>query len=284
MEELLLVFENLKTTESTKKSHLYTLKKIQSLAHITCPLQEFTFDNIMWLMDQDKTLSESYKRKIICLFVIIKNHYDPNDPVLPLLRNTMPEVNNKILDKRVDDFKKEDTSQYDAIADWIDKLTDPTTYIMNYIIFYLNTRNLDLIAKIIHDTEYDTTQDKSINYLVVYHDHVKFIRNVYKTKDTYGQKVNLIYDNKFLNFITKIPNDTFLLNNNPDTIRKMIKRRTYNGLTETEYLHNVIQKYKGDANKLFEIEENRGSNIRNLLTNYNSDFLNGQSSSSLVNK
>jgi hypothetical protein len=274
MEELLPVFENLNITESTKKSHLYTLKKIQSLAHITCPLQEFTFDNIMWLIDQDKTLSESYKRKIICLFVIIKNHYVPNDPSLPLLRNTMPEVNNKILDKRVEDFKKEDTSQYDAIADWIDTLTDPTTYIMNYIIFYLNTRNLDLIAKIIHDTEYDTTQDEFINYLVVYPDYVKFIRNVYKTKDTYGQKVNLIHDNKFLNFIKQIPNDTFLLNKNPDTIRKMIKRRTYNNMTETEYLHNVIQKYKSDANKLFEIEKNRGSSIRNLLSNYNSDFLN----------
>jgi len=274
MEELLPVFEKLNITESTKKSHLYTLKKIQSLAHITCPLQDFTFDNIMWLMDQDKTLSESYKRKIICLFVIIKNHYDPNDPALPLLRNTMPEVNNKILDKRVEDFKKEDTSQYDAIADWIDKLTDPITYIMNYIIFYLNTRNLDLIAKVIHDVDYDTTQDDSINYLVVYTDHVKFIRNVYKTKGSYGQKINHITDNKFLNFITKIPNDTFLLNNNTDTIRKMIKRRTYNGLNETEYLHNVIQKFKSDANKLFEIEENRGSNIRNLLSNYNSDFLN----------
>jgi hypothetical protein len=71
-----------------------------------------------------------------------------------------------------------------------------------------------------------------------------------------------------------MPNNTFLLNNNRDVIHKMIKRRTYNNMTETEYLHNVIQKYKSDANKLFEIEQNRGSNIRNLLSNYNSDFLN----------
>lgn len=274
MEELLPVFENLNITESTKKSHLYTFKKIQSLAHITVPLQEFTFDNILWLLDQDKTLSESYKRKIICLFVIIKNHYDPNDIALPLLREQIHDVADKISDKRVEEFKTEDTNQFDDIEQWIQNLDDPQKYIMNYIIFYLNTRNLDLIAKVIHDIDYDTTQDDSINYLVVHTDHVEFIRNVYKTKGSYGQKINQINDNKFLNFIRQIPNNTFLLNNNRDTIHKMIKRRTYNGLTETEYLHNVIQKYKSDANKLFEIEQNRGSNIRNLLTNYNSDFLN----------
>jgi hypothetical protein len=284
MEELLPVFENLDITESTKKSHLYTFKKIQSIADITKPLHTFSFEDILWLMDQDKTLSESYKRKIICLFVIIKNYYDPTDIALPLLREHINEVTDKISDKRVEDFKTEDTNQYDAIDQWIQTLDNPQKYIMNYIIFYLNTRNLDLIAKIIHDIDYDTTQDDSINYLVLYPDHVKFIRNVYKTKGSYGQKTNLIYDNKFLNLIKQIKHNTFLLNNNRDTIHQMVKRRTYNNMTETEYLHNVIQKYKSNANKLFEIEENRGSNIRNLLTNYNSDFLNGQSSSSLVNK
>jgi hypothetical protein len=274
MEELLPVFENLNITESTKKSHLYTFKKIQSIADITKPLHTFSFEDILWLIDQDKTLSESYKRKIICLFVIIKNHYDPTDIALPLLREQINDVTDKISDKRVEDFKTEDTNQYDAIEQWIQTLDDPQKYIMNYIIFYLNTRNLDLIAKVIQDIDYDITQDNSINYLVVFPDHVKFIRNVYKTKGSYGQKTNLIYDNKFLNLIRQIPNNTFLLNNNRDTIHQMVKRRTYNNMTETEYLHNVIQKYKSDANKLFEIEENRGSNIRNLLSNYNSDFLN----------
>jgi hypothetical protein len=274
MEELLPVFETLDITESTKKSHLYTFKKIQSIADITKPLHTFSFEDILWLMDQDKTLSESYKRKIICLFVIIKNYYDPNDISLPLLREQMPDVNKKILDKKVEDFKTEDTNQFDVIEQWIQNLDDPQKYIMNYIIFYLNTRNLDLIAKVIHDVDYDITPDESINYLVVYPDHVQFIRNVYKTKGTYKQKINNIHDNKFLNFIRQIPNNTFILNNNRDTIHKMVKRRTYNNMTETEYLHNVIQKYKSNANKLFEIEENRGSNIRNLLTNYNSDFLN----------
>jgi hypothetical protein len=186
----------------------------------------------------------------------------------------MYDVSDKILDKKVEDFKTENTLQYDAIHEWIQNLDDPQNYIMNYILFYLNTRNLDLIAKVIHDINYDTTQDESINYLVVHSDHVQFIRNVYKTKGTYKQKINNIHDNKFLNLIKQIKHNTFILNNNRDTIHKMIKRRTYNGLTETEYLHNVVQKYKGDANALFQIEENRGSNIRNLLTNYNSDFLN----------
>jgi len=274
MQELLQSFENRNINESTKQSHIYTLQKINKIADIAKPLHTFSFDDIMWLINKDPKLSLSYKRKTIGLFIIIKNHYDPNDEALPLLREQLHVMADKISDKKVIDFKQENTLQYDAIHEWIQNLDNPQNYIVNYILFYLNTRNLDLIAKVIHDVSYDTTKDDSINYLVLYPDHVKFIRNVYKTKDTYGQKTNLIYDNKFLNFFMQIPNDTFILNNNRDTIQQMIKRRTYNNMTETQYLHNSIQKYKSDANKLFEIEQNRGSNIRNLLTNYNSDFLN----------
>jgi len=274
MEELLQSFQNRNINESTKQSHIYTLQKINKIADITKPLHTFSFDDIMWLINKDPKLSWSYKRKTIGLFIIIKNHYDPNDEVLPLLREQLHVMADKISDKKVIDFTQENTNQYDAIHEWIQNLDNPQNYIVNYILFYLNTRNLDLIAKVIHDVSYDTTKDDSINYLVLYPDHVKFIRNIYKTKDTYGQKTNLIYDNKFLNFFMQIPNDTFILNNNRDTIQQMIKRRTYNNMTETQYLHNSIQKYKSDANKLFEIEQNRGSNIRNLLTNYNSDFLN----------
>lgn len=283
MDELELAFEKREIAESTKKTYRQTFNKIHSLVGANgVPLHTFTYDIIMWVLSQDPKLSESYKNKIICLFIIIKEHYDNADPSIAQLRLKLHDVAGNIADKRVEDFKKENTDQYDAIESWIQQLTDPQQYIVNYIVFYLNTRNLDLIAKVIHDVDYDTTLDDSINYLVVYPEHVVFIRNSYKTKDTYGQKINTIYDNKFLNFIKQLKNDTFILNNNTHTIDRLIQRRTYKNMTETEYLHNVIQKYKSDATKLFEIERNRGSNIRNLLTNYNSDFKKGQSSSSLV--
>lgn len=282
MNELELIFENRKLIESTKKIYRQSYNKIKSIADITKPLYTFSFDDIMWLINQDPTLSESYRRKIICFFINVKNYYDPNDIDLPVLRNQIQVVANNIADKRVADFSKEDTNQFDAIESWIQNLSDPQQYIVNYIIFYLNTRNLDLIAKVIHDIDYDTTLDDTINYLMVYSDHVIFIRNMYKTVGTYGKKVNTISDNKFLNFIRQIKNDSFILNNNTNTIHQMIMRRTYNNLSESKYLHNVLQKYKHDINKLLEIEKNRGSNIRTLLTNYNSDFTNGQSSSSLV--
>jgi len=275
MDELDRVLETRELTESTKKIHRIAFNKVHSLVGATgIPLHTFTYDHIMFVLDQDPKLSDSYKRKIICLFLIIKDYYDPTDPSIAQLRLKVQDVADKIADKRVYDFKKENTDQYDAIESWIQDLTDPQKYIVNYILFYLNTRNLDLIAKVIHDIDYDTTLDDTINYLVVYPEHVVFIRNVYKTKGNYGQKVNMISDIKFLNFIREIKHDTFILNNNTNTIHKMIKSRTYNNLTETEYLHNVLQKYKSDVNKLLQIEKNRGSNLHTLLTCYNSDFKN----------
>lgn len=275
MDELERIFETRKLTESTKKTYRQTFNKIHSLVGANgVPLHTFTYDNIMFVLDQDPKLSESYKNKIICLFLIIKEYYDSTDPSIAKLRLKVHDVADKIADKRVQDFQNENTDQYDAIESWIQELTDPQQYITNYILFYLNTRNLDLIAKVIHDIDYDTTLDNSINYLVVYPDHVVFIRNIYKTKGTYGQKINTISDNKFLNFIKRIKNDTFILNNNTHTIDRMIQLRTYKNMTETEYLHNVIQKFNGNADKLFEIERNRGSNLRYLLTNYNADFKN----------
>lgn len=275
MDELERAFEKREITESTKKIHRQAFNKVHSLVGANgVPLHTFTFDNIMWVLEQDPKLSESYKNKIISLFLVIKDYYDPTDPSIAQLRLKLPEIMSKKADKRVEDFKKENTDQYDAIESWIQQLTDPQQYIVNYIVFYLNTRNLDLIAKVIHEVDYDTTLDDSINYLVVYPEHVVFIRNIYKTKGTYGQKINTISDNKFSNFIKQVKHNTFILNNNTHTIDRLIQRRTYKNMTETEYLHNVIQKFKGDANRLFEIERNRGSNIRYLLTNYNSDFKN----------
>ena len=47
-------------------------------------------------------------------------------------------------------------------------------------------------------------------------------------------------------------------------------------MTETDYLHQNITKYENNVNRLFEIEENRGTNLRTLLTSYNKTFTNGK--------
>ena len=191
--------------------------------------------------------------------------------------------------KRVADFKTEDTTLYNNIETYINQIdyeADPIRFIVNYLVFYLNIRNMDLICKVIDYDKYCLEpHDAKMNYLIVYKTHIVYKRNYYKTTDTHGEKVNHINDPRFIDACDRLVNLHMPMLLMPpmdsiqrieDYIGKAVARKLYkhNGtqLTETKYLHNVINHYKNDVTKLFEIEENRGTNIRVLLTNYNPSF------------
>lgn len=278
MNELMIVLNSRPITESTKKSHIQTFNKINTLVGMNgVPLQEVTFDIIMWMLDQEKTLSTSYKRKIISLFLIIKNYFNKLDSDLPRLQEFLGEL---IKINQVESSIKlhtEDTNQFEQIRDWIDAINidaDPVRYVVNYLIFYLNIRNLDLVVKVIdYDHECLIPTEDTGNYLMYSHFEVKYLRNSYKTKKTYGTKLISITDSKFVDAVSRIKFNTYLIKDTPQNIDRMLRYLTYKNMSETEYLHNVIQRYTGDINKILEIEFNRGSSVRTLLTAYNSDVI-----------
>jgi len=278
MDELELVFQSRPTmTEATKKSHMNTLRKIQSLYDITRPLHTFTPIAIKFITD-NPILSASYKKKIVSLFIVIKSTFsNDTDAELDELRKILHEYSAEMDDKRVEDFKTENTNLYDTIEEWINNIDftkDATKFIVNYLIFYKNTRNLDLLVKII---DADTTMnDDTINYLVVYPTHIQYIRNTYKTSKQFGRKIINIDDPRFIHAVSLIPKNTFLIGDNKNTLGKKVQKKTYDNMGETEYLHNAITKFEGNTNKLFEIQNNRGTNISTLLSSYNKSFNNGK--------
>ena len=276
MQELTNVFETRKIAESTKKSHIQTLNKIQKMYTIYKPLHQHSFDECIHILDIDSTLSTSYKRKIIALFLITKDHFNKLDLDIQRLQEFLYDLSKINHIESSIKLHQKDTSQFEQIHDWIESIDidkDPVKYIVNYLLFYINVRNLDLIVKIIdYDHECLIPTGDTGNYLMYSHFEVKYLRNSYKTKKTYGSKTISITEPKFVDAVSRIKFNTYLLNNNTNTIDRMIRCRTYKNMSETEYLHNVIQKYKGDINKILEIEFNRGSSIRLLLTAYNSDL------------
>jgi len=276
MQELTPVFETREITKSTQMSHIQTLNKIQKMYTIFKPLYQHSFDECLHILDIDPTLSTSYKRKIISLFIITKDHYNKLDEDLPRLKEFLYELNQINKTESSEKLQHEDTSQFEEIRDWIESIDidkDPVKYVVNYLVFYINVRNMDLVVKIIdYDHQCLIPTGDTGNYLMYSHFEVKYLRNSYKTKKTYGSKIISITEPKFVDAVSRIKFNTYLLNNNPNTVRQMIKGRLYNNMNETQYLHNVIQQYKGDINKILEIEFNRGSSIRMLLTAYNSDL------------
>ena len=297
--ELNMVFNLIDMSEPTRKSHLLTFKKIQSLVVIDQPIHSIELDVIESIINTPE-VSPSYRAKIISLFIIVKRAFKQPDADLTKLGNMLNENKQSLKDKRLADFKTEDTNLYNNIETYINQIdyeADPIRFIVNYIVFYLNVRNMDLICKVIEfDTQHLEPTDAKMNYLIVYKTHIVYKRNYYKTVGTYKEKVNHITDPRFIVACERLlplhmpmllmPTmdivPTLLLpttdntNRIEDFIGKAVARKLYkhNGtqLTETKYLHNCITHYKNDVNKLFEIEENRGTNIRVLLTNYNSAF------------
>jgi hypothetical protein len=278
MNELELVFKNRTMEPATQRSHIQTFNKINSLYTIDRPLHAYSYGMINEMLKIPE-LSPSYKRKVVSLFIIVKHELTPTDEDLPKLRELLPKLTNEVKDKRVLDFKEEDTDLYDAIKDWIDTLdidADPVKFIVNYLVFYLNVRNLDLIIKICDRDKYCLETDDKINYLVYAPFEITYYRNTYKTKKSYGTKYNSISDERFIYAVSCIKRNTILLTENTDSIGGMIKRRLYNNMTETDYLHQNITKFEGDVNKLLEIEQNRGTNLKTLMTSYNKSFTNGK--------
>jgi hypothetical protein len=264
--------------EATQKSHIQTFNKINSIFTIGQPLHTFPI-NVVKIIINNKEITPSYRAKILSLFIAIKNTYNENAADLPQLRELLHEASSDKQSKRIDDFKTENVYLFKDIEDYInsiDPITYPVRFIVNYLVFYLNTRNADLICKVVDD---DTTTTPDTNYLVLYPDQrVIFIRNTYKTSNTYGEKINEITDQRFIYALSLLPPNEYLLTDNSTRIGNMVSRQLYkhNGkhLTETTYLHNVINHYKDDVNKLLEIENNRGTNLRTLLTSYNPVFKN----------
>jgi hypothetical protein len=277
MDELDYVFTKRSMADATKTTHIQTLKKIQSIFDIGKPLHKFPI-NVIKIIINNKSITPSYRAKILSLFIVIKNTYDENDSDLPKLRELLHEASNDKLSKRVEDFKTEDVDLYNDIETYINSIDItkyPIRFIVNYIIFYLNTRNMDLVCKVV---DMDTTTVSDTNYLILYPDRVIFIRPNYKTAKSYDTKVNEITDPRFVHAVSLLPKNEYLLTDNPKNIGNMVSRQLYKNnnkhMTETTYLHNVINHYKHDVNKLLEIEHNRGTDLRTLLTNYNSFFKN----------
>jgi hypothetical protein len=72
-------------------------------------------------------------------------------------------------------------------------------YAINFLLLEYNVRNADLALEIV--TKKRDANDKTKNYLWITPKKVTYIRNNFKTSDTYGTKIHTITDKKFMTAI-----------------------------------------------------------------------------------
>jgi hypothetical protein len=106
-----------------------------------------------------------------------------------------------------------------------------------------NTRNKDLIIKVISNKQKELLNEED-NFIVVSPSKATFIRNDYKTANTFGTKKDVIRDEKFVKFIKNeldIGNEVLFTNN---------KRQPYKPADYSKFISARFKKYLPDATKL----------------------------------
>jgi hypothetical protein len=165
---------------------------------------------------------------------------------------------------------------YDELINYLEALyqsSNWTDYIINYLLINYHVRNQDLDFKIVKLKR--DTKDLNFNYIWLAPSKIVYIRNIYKTSGSYGQKNITITDKKFTVAVKRVyacqkhGDDGCVFIPNQDQLGYYIKKATYKQIGEGNVLKIIINHFIKDIPKLTEISVNRGTNIDVLLSNYN---------------
>ena len=181
---------------------------------------------------------------------------------------------------------KENLPSYNDIVEYMNYLYDKsewTDYIINYLLINLQVRNQDLDFTIVSRKK-DATDSKT-NYMWLQNTKGKatFIRNVYKTANInapdgtnhgYGQKINNITDKKFIIALRRVLGcqksgldcGTFIPTKS--AIAYHLQKATYKQIGEGKYFKIIVNHFRNNIDKLKEISENRGTDLKTILNSY----------------
>ncbi len=143
-------------------------------------------------------------------------------------------------------------------------------YIVNFLILNFQVRNMDLNFKII--SQLINATDPELNYMVPMKSKVYYVRNKYKTAETYGAKQDIITDPDFILAIKRIQalnkdgHNAIIPNEN--TLAYRVQSLTYQNLGEGAMFKIIVNHFRDDLDELKRISVNRGTDISTILDNY----------------
>jgi len=266
------------TTAKAYDSSYKRLRTILELKDKRKPIKKLSLDDIIDKLNTVENPNTKYS-----MFVIVKKLFTSKSS-----KDKINQLDQKIKDeKRQHQIKKngvlkKELPSYKELSDAIKKEEDPMKYVINFITFKVNTRNSDIAYIDIHksvDNEDELAKDR--NHIYIKDGKAIFIRNVYKTYRSYGQKKNIINVKKFVDMIKKILGDKDKLalfakrNGQPilvGAIGSYFRKYMLLGLNEGEIM-KIVLKYiddmgKGGYDMLRRVANNRGTSINTLLKEY----------------
>ena len=132
-------------------------------------------------------------------------------------------------------------------------------YVVMYLLLHINTRNLDLVAKVTHDID---DVDKENNWLYVRKSDVVYFRNNYKTKAKFGMKKDIIKSKRFHFAVSKL---TDLLRPNENLYRSVMK---ITGQINETTMMKLSLCNNNNAKGIKKLSKNRGTSVETIVSNY----------------
>ena len=162
------------------------------------------------------------------------------------------------------------------LEDFTDHLYDNKDYLdyaINFLLLEYNVRNADLALEIV--TKKRDANDKTKNYLWITPKKVTYIRNNFKTSDTYGTKIHTITDKKFMTaikYLLKCQNkkDTNKMCFFPSVEQAgyVVKKASYQQLGSGTYFKIAVDTHRNDLQKIKQMGMNRGTATDTIADNY----------------
>lgn len=252
MESFKTYLEDNKLAATTIKNHLRNLAKIKSevLDGNEDTLAKYIKQNYD-VGSQQKTITTSVSK-----YRTFKEL--PRDKIAELLKTTNNDAT-KIQQKNNDELELPDIKDVKSLMNLYYKQEMWKQYVVMFLLLHLQTRNLDLVAKI---TDKLDDVDNETNWLYIRKNDVVYFRNNYKTKAKYGLKKDIVKGKRFHNAVSQL---TELLRPNENLYRSVM--RITGQISETTMMKMSVCN-NNNVKGIKKISKNRGTSMMEIATNY----------------
>ncbi len=254
---------------ATAKSYKTSYRKLRNL--LGKPIRETAEDT---LVNAVKAAIENInsQQALVNIGIICREQFEPKMPVDTFVKfreqnkeavQDMIKMNNQFI-------VLPSLGEFDNYLEllWSDKKYKE--YIINFLIRHHYVRNKDLLFDIV---DKKSEIDEISNWLWIDRRNQRcvYYRNDYKTASTYGAKMSVIDNERFLKAAKMCHKrmDAFPITDSEDKIGYHVQKMSFRKLGEGALLKIIINHYKSDIQRLKEISSSRGTDLGVLLTHYN---------------
>jgi len=257
-------------SQATQKQYRIQYNKLYKL--LDKPVNETSENKILEIVKEQSNVNN--QQALLNIGLVVRKLYGLSVKKLEEFREKLKlKINESIKKKNIE--LKETLPSYDDLIQYTEMLwenSEWTDYIINYLLIHYQVRNEDLDFQIIKRKKDANDPDK--NYMWLQSGKVTYIRNRYKTDKTYGKKVNVITNKQFITAIRRVLGcqaselkcGVFIPNRS--AIAYYIQKATYKQLGESKYVKIVINHFRKNLDKLKEISDNRGTDLKTILAYY----------------